>query len=100
MTEFTNYSQYIQAELVNLGKQREPLATGLLRLWDTGVDGIICSSDETEWLVSITTHPSLRQRLQDVRQLMQGVPNQTHALMEQINSAIHTMMTSVLLAAI
>lgn len=29
VTEFTNYSQYIQAELVNLGKQREPLATGL-----------------------------------------------------------------------
>lgn len=24
VTEFTNYSQYIQAELVNLGKQREP----------------------------------------------------------------------------
>ena len=36
------------------------------------MDGIICSGDENEWLASITTQPSLRQRLQSARQLMQG----------------------------
>ena len=91
-------------EVVDLGMQfqqnlGEPLAVWLLQLWETQVYSIMCFRNEVGWLVSITTHPSLRQRLQDVRQLMQGVPNQTHALMEQINSAIHTMMTSVLLAA-
>ena len=91
MTEFTTYSQYTQAELINLGKQREPLATGLLGLWDTGVDGIICSSDETEWLVSITTHPSLRQSLQNARQLMEGTANQTYTLIECINASICAM---------
>ena len=34
--------------------------------------------------------PSLRQRLQNARWLMQWVPNQTHTLMEWINAAIHT----------
>ena len=67
------------------------MAAWLLRLWETRVYSIMCFTNEVEWLASITTHPSLRQRLQDVRQLMQGVPNQTHALMEWINSVIHTM---------
>ena len=72
----------------NLG---EPLAAWLLWLWETQAYSIMCFRDEVGWLASITTHPSLRQKLQDARQLMQCVPNQTHDLTEWINSAIHTM---------
>ena len=61
---------------------------------DTRVDGIICAGDEVEWLASLTTHPSLRQRLQNARWLIQGAPNQTHTLMEWINTAICTMWTN------
>ena len=84
-----------QVKLINSGKQfwqkqGEPLAAQLLQLWDRGVDGIICSGDKTEWLVSITTEPSLRQRLQNTRWLIEGMPNQTHTLMEWNSTAIHT----------
>ena len=58
---------------------------------DTRVDGIICAGDGVEWLASLTTHPSLRQRLKNARWLIQGAPNQTHTLMEWINTAICNM---------
>ena len=38
------------------------------------MDSIIRVGDEIEWLVSLTTHSSLRQKFQDARWLMQGVP--------------------------
>lgn len=79
----------------NLG---EPLAVWLLQLWETRVYSIMCFRNE-EMAGIYNRSPLIETRLQDVRQLMQSVPKQTHALMEQINSAIHTMMTSVLLAA-
>ena len=60
----------------------------LLQLWDTEVDSIICMGDETECLVSMTTHPLLQQRLHNTRQHMQGPPNQTRFLMEWINATI------------
>ena len=60
-------------------------------LWDTGVDSIICVGDEIEWLASVTTHPSLRQRLWTAGRFIQGGPNQMHTLMEWINAAIHSM---------
>ena len=50
--------------------------------------------DEIEQLASITS-PSLRQRLQNARQLMHWVPNQTHTLMEWINAVIHTIWSNV-----
>ena len=78
-------------QVSNSGKSKGNLwQHGLLQLWDRGVDGIICSGNKTEWLVSITTEPSLRQRLQNTRWLIEGMPNQTHTLMEWINAAIHT----------
>ena len=47
--------------------------------------------DNIAWLASLTPHPSLRQRLQNTRQLIQGVLNQTHTWMEWINAAIRTL---------
>ena len=38
------------------------------------MDSIICVGDEIERLASITTHSSLRQKFQNARWLMQGVP--------------------------
>ena len=38
------------------------------------MDSIIRVGDEIEWLASLTTHSSLRQKFQDARWLMQGVP--------------------------
>ena len=70
----------------NFSKSKgEPLVTRLLWLWDTGLDGILCFGDEVEWLASVSIHPSLRQRLQNARQVIQGAPNQMHTLMEWIN---------------
>ena len=88
------YQPHSLAELVDLGmqfwqKQGEPLAAWLLKLWDTEVDSIICVGDEIERLAYITTHSSLRQKFQNARWLMQGVPNQTYSPMEWINVAIH-----------
>lgn len=88
---------YTQVKLADLGTQfqqthREPLAVWmLLQLWDTRVDGILCSGHKVEQLASITTHFSLRQRPQKARWLMQGAPNQAHTLMEWTNAAICTM---------
>lgn len=58
------------------------------------MDGIICAGYEVEWLASLTTHPSLRQRLQNARWLIQGVPNQTHTQIEWVNTAIGTVWTN------
>ena len=73
------YQPHSLAELVDLGmqfwqKQGEPLAAWLLKLWDTEVDSIICVGGEIEQLASTTTHSSLRQKFQNARWLMQGVP--------------------------
>lgn len=76
-------------------KAREPLAAWLLPLWDTRVDSIIHVVYEIEWMASITTQPSLRQRLQNPRCLMKGALNQRHTLMEWINTAICTMWSNV-----
>ena len=50
---------------------------------------IICS--DFGGLASVTIYPSLRQRLQNARPLMQGRPNQMHAFVEWINAAAHIM---------
>ena len=73
VTEFTTYWPNTQAELVDLGKQLrqkqgERLVTWLLWLWVAGADSVICSGEER---ASITTHPSLKQMLQNARRLMQ-----------------------------
>ena len=52
------------------------------------MDSVICVADKIEWLASITIHPALRQRLQNRRQLMEGAPNQTHTLVEWVDTAI------------
>lgn len=51
--------------------------------------------DSIAWLASLTPHPSLRQSLRNTRQLIQGVLNQTHTLMEWINVAICTLWVNV-----
>ena len=56
---------------------------------------IICVGNETEGLASITTHPLLRQRLKNARQLMQGVPNQIYTLLRWIKTVIFTMRVNV-----
>ena len=56
---------------------------------------IICAGNETEGLASITTHPLLRQRLKNTRQLMQGVPNQMYTLLRWIKTVIFTMWVNV-----
>lgn len=76
-------------------KQGEPFAVWIVRPWDTGVDGILCPGEEVKWLASITSQPSLRQKLHNARQIMKGVPNQMHTLMEWINSVICTMWSNV-----
>lgn len=48
------------------------------------MDGIVCSRDEIEELAFIITQPSLRQRLQNLRQFMQASPGHTHTLVEWI----------------
>lgn len=53
MTEFTTYCLHIQANLVELGKKcwqkaSESPVTWLLRLWDLGVDGIMCMDQEVQ----------------------------------------------------
>ena len=70
IVQHTTYCPYMQAKLVDLEKQfqqlpREPLVVWLLCLWDLGVDSITCTDHEMEKLVSITTHPSLHQWLQN-----------------------------------
>lgn len=57
--------------------------------------GFICFMDETEHLASITAHLSLRQRLWNVRRFAPRAPNQTHTLIEWINTAIFSMWTNV-----
>ena len=51
--------------------------------------------DNRAWLASLTPHPSLRQSLQNTRQLIQGVLNQTHTWMEWINATICTLWVNV-----
>ena len=72
---------------------REPLATCLLCLWDLGVDSIMCSDTEMEKLASITTYPSLRQRLQNSQR--QGEGQGSHSLMEMVIGAILTVWANV-----
>ena len=63
------------------------LAAWLLHLWDLGVDSIMCSDVEVEKLVSIMTHPSLHQQLQNSqRHGGQG----SHTLTEWVMAAICT----------
>lgn len=60
---------YTPAKLVDLGTQfqqkpSEPLPTWLLSLWDLGEEGTALSGLEMSKLASLTTHPSLQERLQ------------------------------------
>lgn len=57
--------------------------------------GFICFMDEIEHLSSTTAHLSLRQRLRNVRWFTPRAPNQTHALIEWISTAIFSMWTNV-----
>ncbi|XP_057351709.1 protein UXT isoform X1 [Manis pentadactyla] len=61
---------YTQDELVDIGvryRQRtsESLPTWLLCLWDMGMENIVVLGTEMSRMASLTTHPSLRQWLQN-----------------------------------
>ena len=91
IVEHMTFCPYMQARLVDLGKQfqqwvREPLAAWLLCLWDLGVDSIMCADNEMEKLASITTHPSLHQWLQNNQRNARG--QGSHSLLEWIMAVI------------
>ena len=44
-------------------KGSESTVAWLLRQWDIGVDGILLTGDELKHMSSVTTHPSLRERI-------------------------------------
>lgn len=72
MQETRVIKKYSALEVLRLGKfkqvAKEPVLAWLVRLWDTGVDGIRLTAVETEKLSNVTSHSSLRQRLHGLRQ--------------------------------
>ena len=98
VVEYITYRPYTQAKLADLMNQfhqqpRELLTVWLLRLWDLEVGSIVCNATEMEKLASITTYPSLRQRLQNSQR--QGEGQGSHSLMEMVIGAILTVWANV-----
>lgn len=77
MQETRVIKKYSALEVLKLGKFKqvanEPVPAWLVRLWDTGVEGIRLTAVETEKLSDVTSHPSLRQRPHGLDSVMHRV---------------------------
>ncbi|XP_072817704.1 uncharacterized protein [Vicugna pacos] len=97
VTRQTTYTSYTSMELRDLAKQckqrmGESIPAWLLRLWDDGADQTELSPKEMSQLASITTVPSLRQRLQTIPQSNADAGN--HTLISWLMAAVRTVWES------